>query len=64
MDNMDGIAVFLELSERRVNHSSDMATYMANLCPLLGRSEFARFGKSLGEPIRKTIEAVPGRGVR
>jgi hypothetical protein len=40
------------------------ATYPANLCPLFGRAEFAGFGENLGQPIRKSVEAVSRRALR
>jgi hypothetical protein len=41
-----------------------MATYLANLCPLSGRAEFAGFGEDLDQPIRESIEAASRRAVR
>ena len=45
-----------------------MATYPANLCPLLFGGEFAKFGSDFGEPIDQPIEdarrSIDGVGKR
>ncbi len=45
-----------ELNGRRFNLSLPLATYPANLCPFLGRGEFAKGSSDFGEPIDKSVE--------
>ena len=44
-------------------HFDGMSAYAANLCPLSGGVEFARFREDFGESIGELIEAVPGSAV-
>src|SRR3954470_24492723 len=41
-----------------------MTPYVANLCPLSGWIEFARFDEDFGEPIGELIETMFGSAVR